>query len=61
MRLELLGAGDSWGKLSPRDAPTDWHPFEDHCIDVACVGEALASLPTWRDRLATMGLPVEEP
>lgn len=35
--------GVFWGKLdrSPENEVTDYHPLADHCIDVACVAEAL--------------------
>lgn len=43
-----------WAKLSPRHAPSTWHPLTDHCHDVAAVFQALLSLPTIRHRLATL-------
>lgn len=60
MHRSTFGSNDLWAKLSPRDEPAHWHPLEDHCLDVACVAEALLALPTWRARLANLGLPVED-
>lgn len=45
----------SWGKLSPREDPTDWHPLEDHCVDVALCARALLEVPILRARLARLG------
>jgi CRISPR-associated endonuclease/helicase Cas3 len=50
------GAGDLWGKFRDenRGGPA-WHPLIDHCMDVACVLEALLHQPTIRRRLARAG------
>lgn len=50
------GPSDLWGKFrdESRGGPA-WHPLVDHCIDVACVLEALLAQPTIRRRLARAG------
>lgn len=45
---------ESWAKLSPREAPAEWHPLVDHCHDVAAVLEVLLRVPTLASRLATL-------
>lgn len=61
MKIDTLTPGAFWGKLHPREDPTDWHPLLDHCLDVASVARAIAELPTWQARLAGCRLAVEDP
>lgn len=58
MEIESLGRSAFWGKLQPREQPTEWHPLIDHCVDVASVARRVAEVRGWRDRLAACGLPV---
>lgn len=45
--------GVPWGKLSREDGQVvAWHPLVDHCIDVACVTEALLRHTSMGTRLA---------
>jgi len=43
-----------WGKLSPKGAPTAWHPLIDHCVDVAVCAEQLLLSTKLNERLAAL-------
>ncbi len=56
-------AGHFWGKLNPRNNPTEWHPLIAHSADVAAVLERLleSDSPLGSRLAATVGLDVLRP